>query len=144
MTGIISARRVWIARLLIGGVVFWNLQAAAYFILRPDTLLVSFQLEGVPGQAAIVGYGILFLMWSVPYVFALIRPQKYRISLWEALIMQTIGTAAESILLSTIPLAYVHLRRSILRFLVFDGVGVLLLAMALIISRKQAARSIKD
>jgi hypothetical protein len=62
-----------------------------------------FQVESVPGQTAIIGYGILLLMWLVPYIFAFIHPIKSKISLWQALIMQTIGVLGESVLQTTIP-----------------------------------------
>ena len=135
---------VWAARLLIAVVLFWNLQAAFLFMLTPDAFVRAFQLEGVPGRNAVVGYGILFLMWQVPYVFALLHPARFKVSLWQALIMQVIGTAGESILLSTIPLEYQLLRGSILRFILFDAAGVLLLLGALLLVRPQNIDAPRD
>jgi hypothetical protein len=129
--------QVWISRLLIAVVLFWNTQAAFHFMLNPEAFVRSFQLEGVPGRAAIVGYGILFLMWQVPYVFALLHPLRFKISLWQALIMQVIGVIGESILRATIPEEYQLLRGAILRFIAFDAPGILLLLAALIIVRQQ-------
>jgi len=129
--------KVWVARLLIAIVLFWNLQAAVQFMFNSATFAPSFQLEGVPGRTAVAGYGILFLMWQVPYFFALFHPVKFKISLWSALIMQVIGVVAESILLTTIPTDYPLLRSSILRFIIFDGAGVLILLIALIVIRGQ-------
>ena len=126
--------RVWAARILIAIVLFWNLRAAFQFMLRPQQFLLSFQIEGIPGQTAVIGFGILFLMWQVPYAFALLHPVKYKTSLWQALIMQTIGVIAESILLTTIPPDYLLLRSSILRFIIFDGAGVLILIGALFLT----------
>jgi uncharacterized membrane protein len=51
--------------------------------------------------------------------------------------MQGIGTTAELILLSSIPTDYGLLRTSILRFALFDGAGVLLLVIALVLSRQR-------
>ncbi|MBW6466867.1 MAG: hypothetical protein K0B06_10210 [Brevefilum sp.] len=136
--------QVWVARLLIAVPLFWNLQAALQFMLRPQVFVPAFQLEGVPGRAAIAGYGILFLMWQVPYVFALLHPVRFKISLWQALIMQAIGVVAESILLSTIPLDYSLLRGSILRFIIFDGAGVLLLVAAILLIRQQTFVDTRD
>ena len=132
-----NPRSVWVARLLLAIVLFWNLQAAVQFMFNPTAFAPSFQLEGIPGRAAVAGYGILFLMWQVPYVFALLHPVRFRISLWSALIMQTIGVIAESILLSTIPAEYQLLRNSIIRFIIFDGAGVLILLGALWVIRCQ-------
>lgn len=130
-----NPRRVWVARLLVTIVLVWNLQAAFQFMLKPDIFTPSFQLEGVPGRAAVAGFGILFLMWQVPYGFALLHPVKFNISLWTALIMQAIGVVGESLLLSTIPMDYSLLRGSIIRFIIFDAAGVLILLAALILVR---------
>ncbi len=132
--------QVWAARLLIAIVLFWNLQAAVQFMFTPDVFVPAFQLEGVPGRAAVAGYGILFLMWQVPYLFALLHPTRFRISLWTALIMQSIGVIGESILLSTIPDEYVLLRASILRFIIFDGAGIPILLGALWATRHLPSR----
>lgn len=130
-----NPRPVWAARLLIAVVFFLNLQAAFLFMLRPAAFAPSFQLEGIPGRAAVAGYGILFLMWQVPYVFALLHPVRFKLSLWTAFIMQTIGVIGETILLITIPTDYQLLRGSIIRFIVFDGAGVLLLLTAIFLIR---------
>jgi len=125
------------ARLLIAIVLFLNLQASFLFMLTPDAFVPAFQLEGVPGRTAVVGYGILFLMWQVPYVFALLHPVKFRVSLWQALIMQLIGTVGESILLATIPGEYELLRGSIQRFIMFDAAGAVLLLGAILLIWQQ-------
>ena len=77
-----------------------------------------------------LGIGILFLMWQVPYVVALIHPQRNFRSLLEALLMQGIGLVGEALLLRSIPLAHPTLRTSILRFIIFDAGGLLLLIVA--------------
>jgi hypothetical protein len=61
-----------------------------------EAFLSSLQLETIPGRIAIAGYGILFLMWQVPYNFGLLSPVKFKVSLWQALIMQTIDIASDS------------------------------------------------
>jgi uncharacterized membrane protein YjfL (UPF0719 family) len=71
-------------------------------------------------------------MWQVPYVFALVHPQRNRRSLLEANLMQGIGLAGETLLLRSIPEVYAALKASILRFVIFDAVGLLLLLLALI------------
>ena len=136
--------QVWAARLLIAVVLFWNLQAAFLFMLSPNVFVSAFQLEGVPGRSAVIGYGILFLMWQVPYVFALLHPVKFRFSLWQALIMQVIGTVGESILLSTIPFDYQLLRGSILRFILFDAAGVVILLGGILLVRYHKFDQVAD
>lgn len=128
--------QVWLARFLILIILFWNLQCAILFTASPMDYVPSFQLTGVPGRAAVAGMGILFLMWQVPYILAAIHPVKFKISLWEAFIMQLIGAVAETSLLAAIPNEFTLLRDSIIRFIVFDGLGVLLLLAAILVHRE--------
>jgi len=132
----------WLSRILIAGVLFLNLQAALLFITAPQDYTAAFEMTGVPGEAAVIGFGILFLMWQVPYFFALVNPSKYMISLYEAIFMQAIGFIAERLLYSHLLPVHSVLRSSILRFIVFDGIGLLLLICArclLLIKRKEAS-----
>jgi len=125
--------RIWIARFLIGLVVFFNLESATAFLLHPGTYTTAYQLTGIPGEAAIRGFAILFCMWNIPYLFALWHPLKYRISVWESILMQGTGLLGESWLVSQIPIKYAQLRSSIYRFILFDGAGFLFLFFALCI-----------
>jgi len=128
--------RLWLARGLIGLVTAWNLQAALVFILWPGRFASGFELAGVPGAAAVRGTGILFLMWNVPYLVALWHPRRYRLALGMALAMQSIGLVGESLILATLPGGHVLLRASIIRFITFDGGGLLLLAGAFMLVRQ--------
>lgn len=119
-------------RLLIFLVVAMNLQCAFAYIFNPLPYVAPFELGGEPGRAAVIGIGILFVMWQVPYVFALVHPQRNRRSLLEANLMQGIGLVGETLLLRSIPGTHVSLRASILRFVIFDAVGLFLLLLALI------------
>jgi len=119
--------RLWTARLLIGLVAGWNIQAALAFILWPDRYAPGFELTGVPGVAAVRGTGILFLMWTVPYLAALWHPQKYRLLILLALMMQFIGLVGESFILLTLPQGHVSLCASISRFIIFDASVLVLL-----------------
>ena len=110
--------RTWISRLLIG------------FVTAPDGFASAYELSGISGEAAIRGFGVLFLMWNVPYLFALKDPVRYRLALIFALLMQSIGLIGESYILSTIAAEHNLLRYSILRFIIFDGIGLLLLVVA--------------
>jgi hypothetical protein len=116
--------------LLIFLVLAMNLQCALAYIFNPLPYVAPFELSGEPGRAAVVGIGILFVMWQVPYVFALVHPERNRRSLLEAILMQAIGRVGESLLLRSIPLEHTALRASILRFIIFDAGGLLLLLTA--------------
>ncbi len=123
--------RLLLPRVLILLVLMMNLQCALAYIFDPLPYVAPFELSGESGRAVVVGIGILFLMWQVPYVFALLHPLRNRRSLLEATLMQTIGLFGEALLLRSIPLAHDVLRSSILRFIIFDAVGLLLLLAAL-------------
>jgi len=132
------AKHIAVARLLIGLVAAWNVQAALSFILDPAAYAPGFELAGIPGAAAVRGIGILFLMWNVPYLAALWQPVRYRLALVLAGLMQAIGFIGESAIWLTLPAEHFTLRASILRFITFDGIGLILLLAALwIVTRKE-------
>jgi len=134
-----SVMRIWIARLFIGIVTAWNLQAAFMFIFSPNGFVASYELSGTSGETAVRGAGVLFLMWNVPYLFALQNPVRYQLALYFALLMQFVGLAGESYILSTLSLEHVILRNSIFRFIIFDGAGLVLLAFAYLLSRNESS-----
>lgn len=120
-----------IARVLIGLVTFFNLQCAVYFLFQPADYAPGFELTGVPGSAIIQGMGVLFLMWNIPYLFALVNPLKYTVSLVEAVIMQAVGVIGETLLLLALKGEHPLIKASVLRFILFDGGGLVLLIIAL-------------
>jgi hypothetical protein len=125
---------IWICRILIGLVVIDNLQAAGLFLFFPDGFALSFDLAGPTGRTAIQSIGILFLMWCVPYIFALVHPIRYRVSHIEACIMQTLGLFGEIFLLIYLPGSLVFTPASLQRFIFFDFGGLILLLFALWLS----------
>lgn len=128
--------RLWTARVLIGVVIGWNLQCALVFLLHPEAFAPGFELTGIPGAAAVRGTAVLFVMWNVPYLVALWDPLRNRGSLWEALVMQLIGCAGESAILFLLPAGYATLSASILRFIAFDAAGLVMLAGAILLTRR--------
>ena len=125
-----------LARLAIGLVTLWNIQAALAFLLWPERFTAGFELSGTPGSAALRGVGVLFLMWNIPYAVALWHPLRYRISLYEATAMQAIGVLGETLIwLSLLP-AHSTLQASLLRFIAFDGAGLALLSLAVWLVRR--------
>jgi uncharacterized membrane protein YesL len=131
--------RVWIARALIGLVTFFNLQAAFLFLFSPQAYAPGFELSGAAGTAMVQGMGLLFVMWNVPYVFALLDPIRNRRSHLEAVIMQAVGVVGETALLWALPGAHPLIHASVLRFIVFDGSGLLLLLVAWLVTRQNHA-----
>lgn len=128
--------RINLARIFIGVVILFNLQAAVVFLLWPDQYITSFELEGAVGGAMLRGLGVLFVMWNVPYAVALWHPIRNRISLYEALAMQTIGLVGEAAIFLNLASHHDLLRSSILRFIGFDTLGLVLLAVAAWITRR--------
>ncbi len=127
--------RLWGARLCIGVVLVANVQCALAFWLMPQAYAPAYELSGVTGEAALRGLGVLFLMWNVPYVVALWHPRRQRLSLWEAIAMQAIGVAGESLIGWSGPSGHPLLHTSLMRFILFDGAGLLLLLGALALTR---------
>lgn len=129
--------RLWLSRLLVGIVFAWNIQCALLFIFSPANFAPGFELPGEAGTAATRGFGVLFLMWNVPYGVALWHPIRHRLALFEALIMQAVGLAGEGWIYTTLPAvehAVVH--QSLARFITFDAMGLAALALAAWLSRK--------
>ncbi len=129
--------RKGIARFFIAVVVFFNLQAAVAFLAYPGRYAPGFELNGVAGEALVRGMGILFLMWNVPYLVALVDPLRYRVSLYEAVAMQAIGVIGESILLASLVGEHPALTATANRFIAFDGAGLGLLVLAAILTMRK-------
>jgi len=140
----VNTYRIWLARTLIGIVFIINVQSAVVFFANPARFAPTYELTGISGQAAIRGFAVLFIMWNVPYVVALINPIKYRISLYEAIAMQIIGLAGESLILQSLPTEHTILRDSILRFIVFDGSGLVSLISAAWITKPDTEALLND
>lgn len=141
MMGNRSTLRLWLARILVGLVTGWNLQAALIFIFKPDAYVAGFELSGLPGETALRGVGVLFLMWIVPYTVAFWNPIKYHLALYISLTMQFIGVVGEALILFGLPLEHSVLRTSLLRFTAFDSTGLILLAAGALIVHFEAHRS---
>jgi len=132
--------RLWLSRVLIGIVLFINIQSAVSFLIQPAKFAPAYELAGIPGDSAIRGFGVLFLMWNIPYIVAFLHPIKYRISLYESILMQSIGLVGESIIALGISQDHIILLNSIIRFVTFDGLGLIALIMAALILRKSGKR----
>lgn len=125
--------RVWFARLAVGAVFLLNVQCALQFILWPGRYTAGFELAGVPGEAAVRGLGIAFLMWNATYPLVLWDPRRHRALFAVVLAQQLIGLAGETWLLLTLPAGHDALAASIARFTVFDGAGLLVMGAAFVL-----------
>ena len=127
--------RLWLARGLIAAVLLWNVQAAAVFLVGPAAIAASFELRGATSAAVVRGIGLLFLMLNVPYVVALLHPIRHRVSLYEAVAMQTIGLIGESLILRSLGGGHPVAAASISRFIAFDAAGLVALLAAAWVTR---------
>jgi hypothetical protein len=124
----------WLARGALALVLAWNLQAALAFVLAPDAHAAGFGVTGIPGRVVVRGLGILFLMWNVPYVAALIHPRRQIVPFACAVVAQFIGLVGETWLFITLPPGHPALRATGLRFIAFDGAGFVLLLFTFVLT----------
>lgn len=119
------------ASILIGIVFIFNIQAGIDFYFNPGKYSAAYELSGIPGDISVAGVGLLFIMWNVPYAFALWNPVKNTISLVQATIMQLLGVIGETALLYRFSAQdFPYLSNSIKRFIYFDSAGLILLLLA--------------
>jgi hypothetical protein len=123
--------RIWAARFFVLLVTAWNIQCALVFLISPASYAAGFNLEGALGAAMVRSIGLLFLMWNIPYIAALIHPDRWRVTLWVALIQQTIGVMGE-IWIRNQTSHLIELQASLLKFILFDAPGILCLGLALL------------
>ena len=128
--------RLWIARILVSFVLIVNVQSALTFLLSPTRYAPAYELGGSAGAAVIQGFGVLFLMWNVPYFVAAWHPKRYRLVLIICIVMQAIGLLGESYIQWGLPLEHSILRNSIMRFIIFDGSGLVALLLAAWLTRR--------
>ena len=136
-----SEIRNHIARVALSAVLLANLSAAIPYLARPAGYVATFELSGAPGEVAVRGFGLLFLMWAVPFIPAIVHPVRYRIAFVCVLVMQVIGLLGESLMLVGLAAGHATLRATGLRFIAFDGagLGILLMAYRLSSHRSQVA-----
>jgi hypothetical protein len=128
--------KLLLARLAILLVFLWNVQCALAFLFWPGRFAAGFELSGIPGEAAVRGVGLLFLMWNIPYAVALWHPLRYQVSLYEATAMQATALLGETLILLSLSPAHAALQASLRRFIAFDGAGLVLLLLAVWLVRR--------
>lgn len=120
-----ASRRVgWLARAVLFAVFFFNVNCALEFIVRPFAYAPSFEVDGVAGEALVRGMGILFLMWNATYPLPMWDPWRFRRMFAVVVIQQAIGLAGETWMLLALPAGHPDLARTALRFIAFDGGGL--------------------
>ena len=118
-----------------------NMTAALPFVLSPADFAAGFELSGAPGQVAVRGMGILFLMWAVPFIPAILQPAHNRVAFTCVLAMQVIGLAGESLMMATLPPEHDALSATGWRFIAFDGAGLVLLSLGYLVTQGGRGRT---
>jgi hypothetical protein len=120
----------WFARLAVGFVFALNVSCAFAFIFQPDLYSSGFELTGLPGRVMVQALGIAFLMWNVTYPPVVFRPQSQQTLFAVILIQQVIGLSGETCLWLNLPNEHPALAMTGLRFIIFDGLGLVLMGIA--------------
>ena len=132
---------LWVARLAVGVVFFFNVTCAVAFIAQPSRYAPGFEVGGVPGQVLVRGIGILFLMWNATYPPVLVRPDRHRALFAVILAQQAIGVAGETWMWLMLPPGHADLWATGLRFISFDAAGLLVMGLAFWLLQRQRAHS---
>lgn len=128
----------WFSRAVVAAVFGVNVWCAVAFIADPAAYVAGFELAGIPGQVAIQGFGILFLMWNVTYLPVIWSPSRHRGFFAVVLVQQAIGVAGETMLALTMPPGHDRLLATGLRFLRFDAAALVLMLVAFVATLRHA------
>ena len=129
-------KRQWLARAALTAVLLANLSAAIPYVARPAGYVTAYELTGAPGEVVVRGLGILFLMWAVPFIPAILQPVRNRVAFTCVLAMQVIGLAGESLMMATLPPGHDALSATGWRFIAFDGAGLALLSLGYLVTQR--------
>lgn len=132
-----TRKRLWIARVLVCAVFFINVQCALQFVLWPAAYTAAYQLEGASAQAVVQSIGICFLMWNATYPPVIAKPDRYRVLFGVVIAQQLIGLVGESLLYSSLDSGLSVLAASVMRFIVFDGAGLVALLAAFALTKSR-------
>ncbi len=121
---------LWVARSTIGLVFALNIECALAFILHPYRYVGGFEISGVPSELIVQSFGILFLMWNATYPPVILNPHTQHTLFGIILVQQLIGLMGETWLLLKLPAGHPALYATGLRFIVFDGFGLLIMGLA--------------
>jgi len=131
---------LWLARLALAVVFFFNVSCALAFIARPEAYAPGFEVSGVAGEALVRGMGILFLMWNVTYPLTIWHPWRYRRLFLIVIVQQAIGLAGETWMLLALPPGHTALTATGYRFVAFDGGGFVAMLVTFALMHERMSR----
>lgn len=120
----------WVARVAFGIVFIWNVMCACQFFFMPGDYVAAYQLSGPEGEAALRGLGVAFLMWNATYPVFLWSPSRNKVLGIIILCQQAIGLVGEIAITMGLPRGYEVLSVGIARFVGFDAIGLVIMAVA--------------
>lgn len=121
---------VWATRICFALVFAINVQCAVQFVVNPAGFMGGFGLSGPEGQLAVAGLGVAFLMWNATYPLFIWQPTRFAVLGAVILAQQIIGLAGETALYLQLGSFTAVAGPAILRFICFDGAGLVLMGAA--------------
>ena len=118
---------VWATRICFALVFVINVQCAVQFVVNPAGFMGGFGLSGPEGQLAVAGLGVAFLMWNATYPLFIWQPNRFPVLGAVILAQQVIGLVGETALYLQLGSLTAVAGAAILRFICFDGAGLVLM-----------------
>lgn len=134
-----SRWRTWLVRAAFALVFAWNVLCALQFLIAPAQFAGAYQLTSPAGEAAVRGIGVAFLMWNATYPAFIADPHRFKALGAVVLVQQVIGLGGEALIFAGLPAGYEILGASILRFIAFDALGLILMGVSYFIFFRNAS-----
>ena len=129
-------KAAWLARAAVFIVFCLNVMCAVQFIAEPAQYAAAYGLPATQEAGALVaGLGVAFLMWNVTYPAVIVSPRRFRALYVVVLIQQLVGLVGESFIwwrLIDAGLGGGLMAAGIMRFVLFDGGGLIVMLAAFI------------
>lgn len=120
---------------------FLNVMCAIQFIVWPEAFAPSYGLPSTAESAAIVaGLGVAFLMWNVTYPAVIVDPVRFKVLYIVVLVQQAVGLLGESFIWAKLAaggLGAGLMAHGIMRFVIFDAGGLVLMLVAFLALQRQ-------
>ena len=130
-------KAAWLARIAVLIVFILNVMCAIQFIAEPMRYAAAYGLPATQDSAAMVaGLGVAFLMWNVTYPAVIFSPRRFRALYVVVLIQQLVGLIGESFIwwrLINAGLGSGLMAAGIMRFVIFDAGGLVIMLAAFIV-----------
>jgi hypothetical protein len=129
-------KAAWLARIAVFVVFALNVMCAIQFIAEPLRYAAAYGLPTTAESGAMVaGLGVAFLMWNATYPAVIFSPRRFRALYVVVLIQQAIGLVGESCIWANLigqGLGNGLMAAGIMRFVIFDAAGLVIMLAAFI------------